>query len=383
MKNPYLLYIFLSAFLFHKPCSSQTLSVLAPGNAFVSVPLTGVVWNNTGNVAFSDDNRASAGYSLGLLGTMNTDYLKTGNYNFAVPPGSVITGIQVEIERRGQGIVVGSSIHDKAVQLVKSGVGCGTNKASITPWTAFDIVASYGGPGDLWGTTWLPEEINAPDFGLLFSAQLNAGLASVFLEAQIDLIQLTVYYNVMPLPIELLSFDLSVLENKKVKVDWTTASEHNNFYFEIQRSENGTEWKSIKTIDGAGNSDVALAYSIVDEKALDGLSFYRLKQTDYDGTMKFGAIKSVNIISEKAKITIGPNPADNKISLNCAVSNDISITLCIYDLHGNLVKQSDVFDVKKGSPLSVDIQITELSQGMYFYKASAGNEIMAGKIVKN
>jgi hypothetical protein len=363
---------------------AQCIQSNAGGNTFSSELLSGFVsWSNVSNAQSSDNNRADAGFLLGVLATVNTDYLKAENFNFSIPAGTVICGIEVGIERRGSGITIGSSIQDNIVRLEKSGVLAGSNYASATSWTGSDFKATYGGPTDLWGTTWTPAQINATNFGCLLSAKLNSGLASVFLQAEVDYIEIVIYYNTAPLPVELLNFDLSLIEGNKVRADWATASEKNNFYFEVQRSSNGIEWKSIKTINGAGNSDKLIHYNCVDENPLEGVSFYRLKQTDFDGKMNYHEMKSIDMIQGEEMIKINPNPATNCITLNCLKNKDASMILYIYDIDGRLVKQTDRFEIKKGILFSAEVIITELNNGMYFYRAVADEKVVAGRIVKN
>ena len=79
------------------------------------------------------------------------------------------------------------------------------------------------------------------------------------------------------LPIELLSFNLNITNDNNVAINWVTASETNNDYFEIQRSGNGEEWKVLFEIDGAGNSTTKKSYEVVDNTPLSGISYYRLK----------------------------------------------------------------------------------------------------------
>jgi hypothetical protein len=93
-----------------------------------------------------------------------------------------------------------------------------------------------------------------------------------------------------PLPIELVSF-LGKCEDKNVVLSWTTASEINNSFFTIERSNDGISYNEIGTVPGAGNSSVMNNYSFTDQSAPAGLTYYRLKQTDFDGTAEsFDAI---------------------------------------------------------------------------------------------
>lgn len=88
--------------------------------------------------------------------------------------------------------------------------------------------------------------------------------------------------EIFPLPIELISFDGYNKSNNNI-LTWSTASENNNDYFTVERSEDGVSWDIIYTVDGAGNSQSKINYSLVDNSYREVINYYRLKQVDYDG----------------------------------------------------------------------------------------------------
>ena len=83
--------------------------------------------------------------------------------------------------------------------------------------------------------------------------------------------------------IELLFFNAKLENNTYVDLTWSTASEINNDYFTIERSQNGVYFQEFDIVEGAGNSTHKINYSLIDRDPFDGISYYRLKQTDYDG----------------------------------------------------------------------------------------------------
>jgi len=101
-------------------------------------------------------------------------------------------------------------------------------------------------------------------------------------------------YTGFVLPIELLDFTVT-LDRGIVDINWSTASEANNDYFTIQRSQDAYTWENLKEIKGAGNSTSTLNYNIKDPKPYLGTSYYRLAQTDYDGTTEIFQPVSVTI----------------------------------------------------------------------------------------
>jgi hypothetical protein len=102
------------------------------------------------------------------------------------------------------------------------------------------------------------------------------------------------------LPIELLYF--SVVDCKTGNLlSWSTASERNNNYFNIEKTKDGKDWSSIMTENGAGNSSNILYYSFVDENVESIINYYRLKQTDYDGKFKYSEIISIDNTDKKVE----------------------------------------------------------------------------------
>ena len=98
------------------------------------------------------------------------------------------------------------------------------------------------------------------------------------------------------LPIELLSFEVEI-QNDIAKIDWVTSSEINNDYLEVQVSENGIDFLTFEIIPGAGNSINVIYYST--NFSVGKGNYYRLKQTDFDGTTSFS-----NILYREPKISI-------------------------------------------------------------------------------
>ena len=117
------------------------------------------------------------------------------------------------------------------------------------------------------------------------------------------------------LPITLQYFRAAV-EEEKVVLNWLTAEEHNNDYFTLERSTDGLLFKNIARISGAGNSSSELNYTYIDQYPLNGVSYYRLSQTDYDGTTQFFNVVYAEINIESKKFILYPNPiTDNNLTI--------------------------------------------------------------------
>ncbi len=120
---------------------------------------------------------------------------------------------------------------------------------------------------------------------------------------------------VSPLPIELLSFNAQPV-GKEVALDWVTASEINNDYFTILRSADGFRFEPILRVEGAGNSATAIRYADADKQPLRGLSYYKLRQTDFDGSTSESQVVAVRFVAAKGSSLVAwPNPAADELNL--------------------------------------------------------------------
>lgn len=163
-----------------------------------------------------------------------------------------------------------------------------------------------------------------------------------------------------PLPIELISFNAATDEHE-VFLNWQTASETNNDYFTIERSQDGATIESIDTVDGAGNSTTVKDYHTTDPAPYAGFSYYRLKQVDFDGHSSYSEWKMVYVESAVA-INVYPNPSDGNISINLTGESDALWTLTILDLSGKTVLE------QTGPKTAFQSVYVDISQGSYILR---------------
>lgn len=146
----------------------------------------------------------------------------------------------------------------------------------------------------------------------------------------------------VPLPIELLYFNAQCSDDSRVIVTWATASEINNDYFTIYRSADGVSFENIGVVAGAGNSNQTLDYSFIDCDALSGISYYRLKQTDFDGHFENSKIVPVSCIDEVLRdIKVYPNPVTNELTIEIAGNNE-RISFVIINSMGAVVYKGEI-----------------------------------------
>jgi len=169
------------------------------------------------------------------------------------------------------------------------------------------------------------------------------------------------------LPIALVLFDV---EDKmdSVKLVWETASETNNDYFTIEKSNNGTDWVAVKTIKGYGNTSCIHFYELYDNTPFSGLSYYHLKQTDYDGKFTCSKMESIYRGAATEDFSVFPNPTHNVLALNIKESLGMA-SVTIYNLYGQLVwssiqntslKEKEQIDISALKAGSYSIRISSL-----------------------
>lgn len=116
------------------------------------------------------------------------------------------------------------------------------------------------------------------------------------------------------LPVELAYFKGNAVD-KTVMLSWETATEENNSHFEVERSSDARNFRTIARVAGSGTSRVSRKYSVTDSEAAYGNLYYRLKQVDEDGTATFSTIISVLFKPKETLFTIGPNPASDRLDV--------------------------------------------------------------------
>lgn len=163
------------------------------------------------------------------------------------------------------------------------------------------------------------------------------------------------------LPIELLSFE-AIAVGRSIDLEWATASETNNEFFTIERSNDGQTWEEIAYIDGAGNSSNQIDYSWTDNTPLNGVSYYRLKQTDFDGEFSYSEIAAVEL-NGKNEIKVYPNPAKSSVTISFDKHKNIDEVLFLDNVGRNVSSRVTILSQSENSYL---IDISGLPTGFYF-----------------
>lgn len=175
-------------------------------------------------------------------------------------------------------------------------------------------------------------------------------------------------------PVELLSFTGNNLGEKNL-LEWATASESNNDYFTIEKSQDGISYSELIRIKGAGNSSTNKNYSAIDSEPYPNLTYYRLKQTDFNGDFTYSSVISISD-SPEITISLAPNPSHNDMHLNFTSEKEIIAQADIINSFGQCVMSRNLHLSKGTGFINFDIGI--LPQGIYLFKF--GNSIFQKQI---
>lgn len=179
-----------------------------------------------------------------------------------------------------------------------------------------------------------------------------------------------------PLPVELIAFD-AICEDGNVNMNWSTASEHNNAYFTIERSLDAVNWENMVSSDGAGNSTQLLQYNWMDAEPIRAPRYYQLKQTDFDGAFTYSEMVYVKDCSiADNSLTILPNPASEYVQLS--LSNGKIMSFQVMDSRGQVVAEEHF----KEQASFYDLAIATIQPGVYLVHVSSETGSFVEKFVK-
>lgn len=234
------------------------------------------------------------------------------------------------------GVAVGSYIQSPAA-LVGSDVFKGGNADGVAVGSYIQSPAALigsnifrGGVGDGHGISGYQQAFSA----LIGNDIFKGGIADGFTFVSVGSFGFEV-----ALPVDLLSFDAVPVNNFKVRCQWSTLSEFNNDFFTLERSSDNLLFDEVGVVDGAGTSNEINSYTFYDDTPLYGLSYYRLKQTDFDGAFSYSIPVPVKLVKENnSSFKVFPNPIVQTSNIVFDAGLDVSnavIEIC--DVQGKRV----------------------------------------------
>lgn len=167
--------------------------------------------------------------------------------------------------------------------------------------------------------------------------------------------------NLAPLPVKLVSFEANCYDGE-IEIEWITQSEINNDYFVVEKSYDAVSFFELVTIQGAGNSNNTNYYTANDLSPSSGVTYYRLKQVDFDGTTSYHEIASSSCNSND--FTVDQFVLnDNMLKFNISTTLDEKITIYFYDYRGRIISNK-ILSIQNGKN-SIKLNHLNLSTGIY------------------
>jgi hypothetical protein len=187
-----------------------------------------------------------------------------------------------------------------------------------------------------------------------------------------------------PVPIVLMSFAAQLKNQNEVQLAWSTASELNNEYFDVEFSKDALNWTSHGTVPGAGTTNTITNYTLTDILERDAVTgtaqlYYRLKQVDFDGKYEYSPVVRVKK-DGSAVISSFPNPFTDRLTIYYEKEKKDQVLLDIMDLKGNTFSSATITDFMSSGITS--IETSGLPFGIYILKIQNGSTVEYRKIIK-
>ncbi|HNQ68866.1 MAG TPA: T9SS type A sorting domain-containing protein [Bacteroidales bacterium] len=185
-----------------------------------------------------------------------------------------------------------------------------------------------------------------------------------------------------PLPVELVYFKAEC-DNADAIIYWQTATEINNDYFVVEKSNDMQDFFEIGIIPGSGNSNQLLNYSFTDNNLFSGNNYYRLKQIDYDG--KLTIYESISVNCEKAhtgmlSMLAYPNPFNNELNIVVDEVKDKDFVIELFDQLGNIVFVEEYYSSENTFYITIDL--TYVVPAVYNLRCRSNDHVIYLKLVK-
>ncbi len=175
---------------------------------------------------------------------------------------------------------------------------------------------------------------------------------------------------------EFLSFEASTLKNT-VNLSWETGYEINTDSFIVERSIDIINWQKITAFDGAGTSSYVQQYTYIDKNPLNGISYYRIRQIDFNGTETYSKIEAIEVKNKVSNILLFPQPSSSYVEVILKEYYGEPILFTIHSSTGNPVKKI------ASNSSSTYIDLTTLNKGAYFIKIETNQITEMIKLIKN
>ena len=247
-------------------------------------------------------------------------------------------------------------------------LGNGTSANYLAKWNGTNWSAVGNGSSDVINTLKVSTTEGTMYLGGAFTT-LNSSVSANYIGTFTD--------SDNPLPVELTSF-YAEAKTSTVDLKWTTATEVNNYGFEIERATASegklVKWEKIGIVNGAGNSNSPRDYSFRDVEPARAKSSYRLKMVDIDGTYEYSKVIEVNThLPSKFSLSQNyPNPFNPNTTIRYQLPQNSFVTVKVFDVLGKEVEIL-VNEEKDAGNYEVNFDASKLASGIYLYKMQTEN----------
>ncbi len=251
--------------------------------------------------------------------------------------------------------------------------------AAFGGYPAYNPAGNYNFTGDYFGSLGFGETIEIIILeGVATSYSFSATDANGCVAANVD--EEFICYKT---PIELLSYTGKVLNTGNM-LTWVTATETDNDFFTLSRSIDGQHFTDIATVDGAGTTVLPVNYEYLDKAAPNGISYYRLSQTDFNGQSKVAGVVSLHRTSDTDKPIafnfVAPVPVIDVAQVSFTSVNAGEVAVQLYDVTGRMVSNQTVMAISGNNSFVIDLSAA--SAGVYFLTLTNDTDLISTKLVK-
>jgi hypothetical protein len=247
----------------------------------------------------------------------------------------------------------------------------GMERIDPSTFVATPVVLSGSPIDEVQGAVWVDDHFVLTDnvfLGIASAFTLTAAGVATFVANTAFQVRGLAYYVPPALPVGLVDFSGEIVKNQ-VQLTWTTANELDNAGFEIEKSKNGSDWARMAFIAGAGTTHDYQRYEYADQTPFSGISYYRLKQIDFEGTYDYSKVISFDFTTNES-VRVYPNPASKTIEISGINQGKIVFT----DNMGRIVLQA--------SYPGPAIDISALPNGIYFIQIGSENVLTSEILIK-
>ncbi len=249
----------------------------------------------------------------------------------------------------------------------KSGASSGITNVS-------DITIYFDNGGGSWA------DLSGTPTGTTSSGSVTASATSTQLAATPGFFTFGDNTGTNPLPVSLISFTAQYKDNQVI-LNWSTASEQNNSYFDVERSIDAANWTTIDQVRGHGTTNAFNSYSSMDnliDAIPSGTFYYRLKQVDFNGAFAYSMIRSVDVANQPYTFSAYPNPTNSTLNVIWTNNTSGNTTVKLVNAIGIIVYEQSAGGM---GIIQKQVDLSGLTNGIYYLQIIKENNTVINRAV--